>query len=633
MIAFRQLALRRGGRLLLSGVDATLYPGWRVGVVGRNGSGKSSLFAAILGALDADQGSIDRPAALRIASVAQETPGLPESALDFVLGGDAALASALAAARAAEASGDPEAEAAAHQALDHLRGYDGPARAARLLAGLGFPAETHGRAVAEFSGGWRMRLNLARALMAPSDLLLLDEPTNHLDLDAVLWLEDWLLRYEGTLLVISHDREFLDGVSSHTLHLHDGRARLYGGDYTSFERQRAEQLRQQQLAHEREQAERARLQAFVDRFRAKATKAKQAQSRLKRIEKLAGTEAVRAESPFRFAFAEPGRLPSPLLRLDRVEAGYPPADGQGDPALILGGVRFSLEPGDRVALLGPNGAGKSTLVKTLAGELAPLAGERALHPDARIGYFTQHTVDALRSGESPLDHLARIAPGLGEQAWRNWLGQWNFAGERVFDPVDGFSGGERARLALCLIAWHRPSLLLLDEPTNHLDLEMREALAEALAEFAGALVLVSHDRHLIGMVCDSFWRVADGAVARFDGDLDDYARWLRTRRNEAGSGASVRSPGQESARDRRRSAAEQRERERPLRQRMQAIERRLAALEGEAARLAASLADPALYARGDGAEIARLGRQQSELAAERESLEHEWLALGEQLSA
>jgi ATP-binding cassette subfamily F protein 3 len=633
MIAFRQLALRRGGRLLLSGVDATLYPGWRVGVVGQNGSGKSSLFAAILGELEPDQGGIDRPAALRIASVAQETPGLPESALDFVLGGDAALASALAAVRAAESGGDAEAEAAAHLALDHLRGYDGPARAARLLAGLGFAAETHGRAVAEFSGGWRMRLNLARALMAPSDLLLLDEPTNHLDLDAVLWLEDWLLRYEGTLLVISHDREFLDGVSSHTLHLHQSRARLYVGDYTSFERQRAEQLRQQQIAHEREQAERARLQAFVDRFRAKATKAKQAQSRLKRIEKLAGTEAVRAESPFRFAFAEPVRLPSPLLRMDRLQAGYPPAGGQGDPAVILGGVRFSLEPGDRVALLGPNGAGKSTLVKTLAGELAPLAGERALHPDARIGYFTQHTVDALRPGESPLDHLARIAPGLGEQAWRNWLGQWNFAGERVFDPVDGFSGGERARLALCLIAWHRPSLLLLDEPTNHLDLDMREALAEALAEFAGALVLVSHDRHLIGMVCDSFWRVADGAVTRFDGDLDDYARWLRTRRNEAGSGASARSPGQESARDRRRSAAGQRERERPLRQRMQAIEKRLAALEGEAARLAASLADPALYARGDGAEIARLGRQQAELAAEREALEQEWLELGEQLSA
>ncbi|HRQ66036.1 MAG TPA: ABC-F family ATP-binding cassette domain-containing protein, partial [Xanthomonadaceae bacterium] len=440
MISFRNLSLRRGGHLLLSDVDATLYPGWRIGVVGRNGSGKSSLFAAIAGELDVDRGSIDLPTALRMASVAQETPALPEAAVDFVLGGDPALAEALAAERDAELRGDAEAQAAAHHQLDHLRGYDGPARAARLLHGLGFPAATHLQAVATFSGGWRMRLNLARALMAPSDLLLLDEPTNHLDLDAVLWLEDWLLRYEGTLLVISHDREFLDGVCTHTLHLHDGSARLYSGDYTSFERQRAEHLRQQQIAHEREQAVRAHLQSFVDRFRAKATKAKQAQSRLKRIEKLAGTEAVRAESPFRFAFATPPKLPSPLLRLDGVVAGYPPVDPRGEPSVILREVRFALEPGDRVALLGPNGAGKSTLVKTIAGELAVLGGERLLHGDARIGYFTQHTVDTLTAGESPIDHLARIAPGRGEQVWRNWLGQWNFAGERVFDPVDGFSG-------------------------------------------------------------------------------------------------------------------------------------------------------------------------------------------------
>jgi ATP-binding cassette, subfamily F, member 3 len=634
MISFRNLALRRGGHLLLTGVDATLYPGWRVGVVGRNGCGKSSLFAAMDGELDPDQGSIDMPARLRLASVAQETPGLPDAAVDFVLGGDAELAAALAASRQADASADAEAQAAAHLELDRLRGYDGPARAARLLHGLGFPADTHARPVEAFSGGWRMRLNLARALMAPSDLLLLDEPTNHLDLDAVLWLEDWLTRYEGTLLVISHDREFLDGVCTHTLHLHDGRAKLYSGDYTSFERQRAEQLRQQQISHEREQAVRAHLQSFVDRFRAKATKAKQAQSRLKRIEKLAGTEAVRAESPFRFAFATPPKLPSPLLRLDGVVAGYPPSEPGGDAAIILEGVRFSLEPGDRVALLGPNGAGKSTLVKTIAGELAPLAGERLLHGDARIGYFTQHTVDSLTAGESPVDHLARIAPGRGEQVWRNWLGQWNFAGERVFEPVDGFSGGERARLALSLIAWHKPSLLLLDEPTNHLDLDMREALAEALAEFSGALVLVSHDRHLIGMVCDSFWRVADGAVERFDGDLDDYARWLRTRRSDGPSSATPTSaPPQENARERRRAAAEQRERQRPLRQRMALIEKRLAEIDSAAAIVAEALSDPALYEGGDAVEIASLGQQQAALSAERDALEHEWLELGEQLSA
>ncbi len=380
----------------------------------------------------------------------------------------------------------------------------------------------------EFSGGWRVRLNLARALMCPSDLLLLDEPTNHLDLDAVLWLEEWLRRYQGTLLIISHDREFLDGVISHTLHLHDGKARLYSGNYTAFERLRAEQLRQQQISHEREQAERAHLQSFIDRFKAKATKAKQAQSRMKRLEKLAGTEAVRAERPFSFQFPKPDRLPDSMLQLEEVAAGYPGEDA-GEVAVILDDVRFGLEAGDRIGLLGPNGAGKSTLVKTLVGELAPLAGERKLHKDLKIGYFAQHTVESLREGASPLDHLQDKAPGVATQAMRDFLGTWNFAGDRAFESVDGFSGGERARLALALIAWDKPNLLLLDEPTNHLDLDMREALADALAEFDGALVLVSHDRHLLGMVCDSFWRVADGDAESFDGDLDDYARWLRAR--------------------------------------------------------------------------------------------------------
>jgi ATP-binding cassette subfamily F protein 3 len=446
MISFRNFALRRGERLLLSDVDLTLHAGWRVGVVGRNGTGKSSLFAAVQREIEADKGDLDLPGKLRIASVAQETPSLPDPAIDFVLGGDVEVAAAIRAEAAAMDAEDYDAVAAAHHRLDELNGYDATARAGRLLHGLGFPADTHQRAVSTFSGGWRVRLNLARALMMPSDLLLLDEPTNHLDLDAVLWLEQWLLRYPGTLLLISHDREFLDGVCTHTLHLHEGKAKLYNGDYTAFERQRSEQLHQQQAAHEKEQAEREHLQKFIDRFKAKASKAKQAQSRMKRLAKLAGTEAVRAERAFRISFAEPLRLPNSLIRLNHVDAGY------GD-TCILANVGFGLEAGDRVGLLGPNGAGKSTLVKTLVGELPLLGGERSAHPDLKLGYFAQHTVESLQPGQTPIDHLRDIAPNDTVQDFRNFLGRWNFAGDRAFESVDTFSGGERARLALALIAW------------------------------------------------------------------------------------------------------------------------------------------------------------------------------------
>ncbi|HET6603638.1 MAG TPA: ATP-binding cassette domain-containing protein [Xanthomonadaceae bacterium] len=659
MIKLRNLALRRGGRLLLSGVELTLHEGWRVGVVGRNGSGKSSLFAALLGRLEADAGDVELPARTRIAAVAQETPALPESALDFVLAGDTALAAALVEEGRAAAAGDHEAAARAHQRIDELGGYDARARAGRLLHGLGFAPDTYDTLVAGFSGGWRMRLNLARVLMAPSDLLLLDEPTNHLDLDAVLWLEDWLRRYAGTVLLISHDREFLDGVVDHVLHLHEGSARLYAGDYTQFERQRAEHLRQQRIAFDREQAERERLQRFVDRFRAKATKARQAQSRLKRIQKLAGTEAVRAERGFEFAFAAPGKLPIPLLRFDGVDAGYPgnqdaedetvgaahgrdrsaegppPCRSRAGPTpaeaaratVILRGVRLSLEPGDRIGLLGRNGAGKSTLVRTLAGSLAPLAGERLAHQDLCIGYFAQHTVDTLRAGESPFDHLRALEPALSEQVARDFLGRWNFAGERVFEPVEGFSGGERARLALALIAWARPNLVLLDEPTNHLDLDMREALAEALIEFDGAVVLVSHDRHLLGLTCERYWRVADGTVAAFDGDLDDYASWLRSREGAAGTRPLPPAPVEvTTARDRRRAAAGARDRQRPLRQRLREVERELEALRTQVVSIQAELADPALYTR-EPERAARLGRTQGELLSRVASFEDEWLEL------
>ncbi|WP_243050879.1 ATP-binding cassette domain-containing protein [Dyella sp. RRB7] len=635
MISFRHFALRRGSRLLLSDIDLVIQSGWRLGVVGRNGCGKSSLFAALQGQVDPDAGDLDMPARLRMASVAQETPALPDPAIEYVMGGDEELAAVLRDELDAQARGDTEAMARAHHRIEELNGYDARARAGRLLHGLGFAAETHETPVKAFSGGWRVRLNLARALMSPSELLLLDEPTNHLDLDAVLWLEEWLRRYQGTLLVISHDREFLDGVITHTLHLNEGGGKLYTGNYSAFERLRAEQLRQQQIAHEREQAERAHLQSFVDRFKAKASKAKQAQSRVKRLEKLAGTEAVRAERPFRFQFAVPERLPDSMIQLEEITAGYPGEHG-APPATILQDVRFRLEAGERIGLLGPNGAGKSTLVKTLVGELDPLGGERKAHKDLKIGYFAQHTVESLREGASPFDHLQDKAPGVGAQAIRDFLGTWNFAGDRAFESIDGFSGGERARLALALIAWDKPNLLLLDEPTNHLDLDMREALADALAEFDGALVLVSHDRHLLGLVCDSFWRVADGVVEGFDGDLDDYARWLRSRgaTNKKNKKAAEVKPVVvvESPEERRQRAAAQRENEKATRQRVKKIETRVATIEGELTELEGKLADPATY-NGPTAEMMRLGQRQTELRREKEALEVEWLELYEQLEA
>ena len=620
MISLRNFALRRGERLLLSNVDLTLHAGYRVGVVGRNGTGKSSLFAAIQGELEADRGDLDLPGKVRIASVAQETPSLPDPALEFVLGGDEVLAAAVREEADANAREDWEAVAAAHQKLAELNGYDAEARAGRLLHGLGFPAETHRRPVSSFSGGWRVRLNLARALMMPSDLLLLDEPTNHLDLDAVFWLEQWLLKYPGTLLLISHDREFLDNVATHTLHLHGGGAKLYVGGYTDFERQRAEQLRQQQIAHDKEQAERAHLQSFIDRFKAKASKAKQAQSRMKRLAKLAGTEAVRAEREFRIEFAPPPKLPFSLIRLNHVEAGY------GNEAVILHDVGFGLEAGDRIGLLGPNGAGKTTLVRTLVGELAPLAGERGAHPDLRIGYFAQHTVESLHAGQSPIDHFRELSPDSPTQAFRDFLGKWNFPGDRAFETVDGFSGGERARLALALIAWQQPNVLLLDEPTNHLDLEMREALAEALSDFDGAIVMVSHDRHLIGLVCDTFWRVADGVVEPFAGDLDEYAAWLRSRpaaqgtrqRMAEAAPAPTPTPAPPQA-----AVAVPARKVNPVK--LAAAEKQVAALEAEVAELDRQLADPAHLA--DATRLSDLGREREHVAGRLALAEQAWLEL------
>ncbi|HEY4530604.1 MAG TPA: ABC-F family ATP-binding cassette domain-containing protein [Luteimonas sp.] len=658
MISFRNFALRRGERLLLSDVDLSLHAGWRVGVVGRNGTGKSSLFAAVRGEVEADRGDLDLPSRLRIASIAQEMPSLPDAAIDFVLAGDAAVHAALQAEANAFAAEDWEAVAEAHQKLEEVGGYDGAARAGRLLHGLGFPGEAQQRPVSSFSGGWRVRLNLARALMTPSDVLLLDEPTNHLDLDAVLWLEQWLMKYQGTLLLISHDREFLDNVNTHTLHLHGGKAKLYIGNYTAFERQRAEQLRQQQIQHEKVQAERAHLQSFIDRFKASAAKAAQAQSRVKRLAKLADTEAVRAEREVRIDFPAPARLPHALLRLNHADCGYPappPVEaakaamagtppvgaaptgaaptGAVAPTVILHDANFGLEAGDRIGLLGPNGAGKSTLVKSLVGELPLLTGERYAHPDLRIGYFAQHTVEALVAGTSPIDHLREISPNASTQDFRNFLGKWSFPGDRAFESIDGFSGGERARLALALIAWRQPNVLLLDEPTNHLDLEMREALAEALSDFPGAIVLVSHDRHLIGLVSDTYWRVSDGVVRPFDGDLDDYAAWLRSRPQDAK--ASEASGGAAAAKAARAASAPPPPPPAPAPEakaprinphRLAKAEERVATLEAAIAAIETELADPAVYADG-GARGQALAQRQQALRGELQVAEEELLAL------
>ena len=622
MISLRNFALRRGERLLLSNVDLTLHAGYRVGVVGRNGAGKSSLFAAVKGELEADKGDVDLPGKIRIASVAQETPSLPDPALQFVLEGDTEVAAVMREEAAAAAREDWEAVATAHQRMAEIGAYDAEARAGKLLHGLGFPAETHSRAVSSFSGGWRVRLNLARALMMPSDLLLLDEPTNHLDLDAVFWLEQWLLKYPGTLLLISHDREFLDNVATHTLHLHGGGAKLYVGGYTDFERQRAEQLRQQQLAHEKEQAERAHLQSFIDRFKAQASKATQAQSRMKRLAKMAGTEAVRAEREFRIEFSPPAKLPFSLIRLNDVTAGY------GPDAVILDNVGFGLEAGQRVGLLGPNGAGKTTLVKSLVGDLELLAGDRMAHPDLQIGYFAQHTVESLHAGMTPMDHFREIAPDGVNQSFRDFLGKWNFPGDRAFETVDGFSGGERARLALALIAWQQPNVLLLDEPTNHLDLEMREALAEALSLFEGAIVMVSHDRHLIGLVCDTFWRVADGVVEPFAGDLDEYAQWLRTR--ASAQGARTKSDRQEKPAAvvpvAQVAPAKQASNKKPVNpHKLEAAEKKVEQLGASLADVDAQLADSGNYA--DAAKMAKLGGEREVLAQQLEQAEATWMEM------
>jgi len=529
MIRLQQLSLMRGTKPLFVQVDLTLNPGDKIGLIGANGTGKSTLFAMLRDEIHPDQGSIDFPRNWRVAHVAQETPALDRSALDYAIDGDVTLRKLEAELETIEQQVD-DAEygnriGEIHSMLADADAYTVRSRAEQLLHGLGFSAEQTAQSVSSFSGGWRMRLNLAQALMCPSDLLLLDEPTNHLDLDAILWLEDWLKRYSGTLVIISHDRDFLDGVVNVIAHIDDKKIKRYSGNYSSFERQRAAQMILAAGMIEKQQRKQAHLQSYIDRFKAQATKAKQAQSRIKALARMEELAPLRAAAEFSFEFREPLRAPNPLLTLDHAAIGYRNIE-DGTEKQIASSINFSLQTGQRIGLLGVNGAGKSTFIKTIAGELAVLHGESQLGKGLVIGYFAQHQLEMLRHDESPLWHLARIAPTTREQELRNFLGSFNFPGDMVTSSIAPFSGGEKARLALALIVWQRPNLLLLDEPTNHLDLETREALTDALAQFEGTLVLVSHDRHLLRATTDQFLIVANSALSPFDGDLDDYRDWL-----------------------------------------------------------------------------------------------------------
>ena len=654
MIRLQSLTLIRGIKPLLESADLALNPGEKVGLIGANGSGKSSLFALFRNELHPDGGDLDFPAKWRIAHVAQETPALDRSALDYAIDGDTTLRRLEAELEQAEAAHDGHLIGELHAALLDADAYTVRARGEQLLTGLGFSQDQMDQPVASFSGGWRMRLNLAQALMCPSDLLLLDEPTNHLDLDAIIWLEDWLKRYPGTLIIISHDRDFLDGVVNVIAHIDERKLKRYGGNYSAFEKQRAINLALGQAAFAKQSRERAHLQSFIDRFKAKASKAKQAQSRMKMLAKMEELAPIHAAAVFSFEFREPERAPNPLLVLEDVLAGYR-VDGQDKP--ILSGINLNLQADQRIGLLGVNGAGKSTLIKTLVGDLPPLAGHVTLSKGLAIGYFAQHQVEMLRHDQSPMWHLAQIAPRVREQELRNFLGGFNFSGEMASATIAPFSGGEKARLALALIVWQKPNLLLLDEPTNHLDLETREALTVALAQFEGTLVLVSHDRHLLRATTEEFLIVADGGLKPFDGDLDDYRDWLfetklgkgkaKPAKPEAAPlkpiepvariarGAIRETPGERKEQKRQEAEARQRlaAQRKPIETRIKRLDEQLARRIARKAELEALLADPTLYTEARKDTLKAHLHEQASLARELEQLEGEWLQQQEALEA
>ncbi|MFO1211803.1 MAG: ATP-binding cassette domain-containing protein [Paenacidovorax caeni] len=643
MITLKNVTLRRSAKVLLDGVTATINPGEKVGLVGRNGAGKSTLFALLNGSLHEDGGDFFMPPQWRMAQVAQNMPETAEPATAFVLDGDTRLLALRQALHKAEQAGDGMAIAQAHSDLHDAGAHDATARAQALILGLGFQVQELDRPVNSFSGGWRMRLQLARALMCPSDLLLLDEPTNHLDLDALVWLEAWLQRYEGTLVVISHDREFLDAVTQVTLHIDNAQLARYGGNYSQFEELRAQQLTLQQAAYERQQTKIAHLQSFITRFKAKATKAKQAQSRVKALERMEKIAPVLASADFTFEFKEPANLPNPMLAISDAAFGYHAADG-GAATTILRGVNRTVLAGQRIGILGANGQGKSTLVKTIARMMPPLGGKVTEGKGLSIGYFAQQELDVLHGDDHPLGHMVRLARTLGvdarEQDLRNFLGSFNFSGDMVQQAVGSMSGGEKARLVLAMIVWQRPNLLLLDEPTNHLDLATREALSMALNEFEGTVMLVSHDRALLRAVCDEFWLVGRGQVGPFDGDLDDYQRYLleeaRRLRELARAAAEPSAPAAATApmardgREQRKASALARqqlaEKTKPFKRELEQVDKRLAQLGAEKAQLEQRLTEPL-----PPTEIADCGRRLKACGDEIETLEERWLVLSSEI--
>ncbi|MEY5099825.1 MAG: hypothetical protein RJA36_2544 [Pseudomonadota bacterium] len=656
MITLRNVTLRRGAKVVLDQASATINPGEKVGLVGRNGAGKSSLFALLQGNLHEDGGEFNWPRQWQLAQVAQDMPETDQPCTAFVIDGDNRLAAAQAAVTQAEASGDGEAMAHAYTALQDAGAHDAPARAQALLLGLGFQVNELDRPVNSFSGGWRMRLQLARALMCPSDLLMLDEPTNHLDLDALVWLESWLKRYAGTLLVISHDREFLDAVTQVTLHIENAKLNRYGGSYSRFEDMRAEQMSQQAAAFARQQDKIAHLQKFIDRFKAKATKAKQAQSRVKALERMERIAPVLADAEFSFEFQEPAQLPNPMLSLRDASFGYRAADGSE--TTIVRNVTRSVLAGQRLGILGANGQGKSTFVKTVARALPLLAGTVTEGKGLSIGYFAQQELDVLRPDEAPLAHMIRLAreteaagaltgQSTREQDLRNFLGTFQFTGDMVMQAVGSMSGGEKARLVLCMIVWQRPNLLLLDEPTNHLDLATREALAMALNEFEGTVMLVSHDRALLRSVCDEFWLVSHGGIAPFDGDLDDYQRYLldvaKEKREAVQAAVSAGKPGASgdaaagksqpaapalNPAEQRRLEAQRRQqlatRLKPYKKELAELDQKMASLQAEGTALEQKLMNAL-----PPAELAEAGRRLKAIGEETSAAEERWLELSE----
>lgn len=619
MISLRNVTLRRGPSILLEEVNWTIYPQQRIGLIGSNGSGKTSLFALILGKLAADKGDVNINRQIKFAHVAQETPAYSKSALDYVLDGDEELRQLETELQVAENAHDGLRIGELHEKLSIIDAYTAPARAAQLLAGLGFSQEEQQKSVSDFSGGWRVRLNLAKALMCRSDVLLLDEPTNHLDLDAVLWLEQWILKYPGTLLLISHDRDFLDQTVNLIAHISHQKLQVYTGNYSTFEKTRAAELLLQQAAYEKQQKHIAHMQSFVDRFKAKASKARQAQSRLKAIERMDLVCAVQTESAFQFSFQPPLQCPTPLLQLHKAKVAY------GD-KVVLTDLTFSITPKERIAILGPNGAGKSSFIKLLAGELLPANGVREVSSGLKIGYFAQHQVDHLHLQDTPLQHLRRLAERTPETDLRKFLGSFGFTGDDVNDPVQRFSGGEKSRLALALIVWQRPNLLLLDEPTNHLDLEMRNALSIALQEYEGAMILVSHDRFLVRTTTDQLLLVANGKLQNFDGDLNDYQKWLMDFRKQKTLDFSLPAQGSElSRKEQRKQDALEREKRKPLLQKISRLETQMEKLQKQLTHITEQLADPFIYEAKNKSRMQQCLLDQAMCKKELSQIENEWL--------